>query len=485
MEVETSAPAAEDAAALYRADCKLMATSVERFVTLREARFATGALRLLSCLRAAGRASPTLTAPVLAAVVGSSFGGSHPLRERLLAVLPSPAPEPEPAEPKLAEGEAKKRPLLPEMELLLEVLVLLYLIDGGKVNEALPLADAMLERIGTWNRRTLDQFAERAYFYASWAYEKAGKIEGIRARLLAAQRTACLHHNVACQATLLNLLLRSYQSAKLFVQADKLLAKSNFPETASNAQLARFLYYNGRIKALQLEYSEAHRCLLQAQRKAPQTNTKAVGFKLAAFKLGAIVQLLLGEIPDRAIFRAPTTRAAMKPYLKLVQAVRLGDLAAFRDTMTRHAATFNADGNATLVMRLRQNVIRAGLRNISLAYARIRLVDAAHKLSLDHPDDMESIAAKAIRDGVIDASIDHNTGVLISCGAHDTYSTLEPQAAFHKRIVFCLNLHNDAVKAMTYPPDAHKGELPDADAIKERQREEQELAEALAEEDEF
>jgi hypothetical protein len=31
-------------------------------------------------------------------------------------------------------------------------------------------------------------------------------------------------------------------------------------------------------------------------------------------------------------------------------------------------------------MRLRQNVIRAGLRNISLAYARIRLADAAHKL---------------------------------------------------------------------------------------------------------
>eukprot|EP00962_Isochrysis_galbana_P046010 scaffold18346_cov73-Isochrysis_galbana.AAC.1 len=69
---------------------------------------------------------------------------------------------------------------------------------------------------------------------------------------------------------------------------------------------------------------------------------------------------------------------------------------------------------------------------------------------------MESIAAKAIRDGVIDASIDHVSGVLISTGAHDTYSTLEPQAAFHKRIVFCLNLHNDAVKAMTYPPDAHK-----------------------------
>jgi len=136
------------------------------------------------------------------------------------------------------------------------------------------------------------------------------------------------------------------------------------------------------------------------------------------------------------------------------------------------------------VVRLRQNVIRAGLRNISLSYSKISLADAAAKLALDHPEDMESIAAKAIRDGVIDASLDHSSGVLISKEGHDAYRTLEPQAAFHKRITFCLNLHNDTVKAMSYPPDAHKGELPDADTIKERQREEQELAEALAEEDE-
>ena len=137
----------------------------------------------------------------------------------------------------------------------------------------------------------------------------------------------------------------------------------------------------------------------------------------------------------------------------------------------------------TLVTRLRQNVIRAGLRNISLAYSKIFLKDVAAKLALDSAEDMESIAAKAIRDGVIDATVDHANGVLVSNEAHDVYSTLEPQAAFHKRITFCLNIHNDAVKAMSYPPDAHKDELPDAEAIKERQREEQELAEALAEED--
>ena len=245
--------------------------------------------------------------------------------------------------------------------------------------------------------------------------------------------------------------------------------------------MARYLYYTGRIKALQLEYTEAHRCLLQAQRKAP--SSKGLGFRLTVHKLGAIVQLLLGEIPDRAIFRDPSSRVPMLPYLKLVQAVRTGDLAAFRSAMEAHAATFAADTNYTLIVRLRQNVIRAGLRNISLAYSRIALSDIAKKLGLDHPEDMESIAAKAIRDGVIEASLDHSAGVLISKPTTDVYSTLEPQAAFHKRITFCLNVHNDAVKAMSYPPDSHKDGLPDAESIKERQREEQELAEALAEED--
>ncbi len=112
-----------------------------------------------------------------------------------------------------------------------------------------------------------------------------------------------------------------------------------------------------------------------------------------------------------------------------------------------------------------------------------RLAEIAAKLRLDHPEDMESIAAKAIRDGVIDATLDHAAGVLVSKEQHDVYSTLEPQAAFHKRITFCLNVHNDAVKAMSYPPDAHRDQLPDAEMIKERQREENELAESLAEDD--
>lgn len=80
------------------------------------------------------------------------------------------------------------------------------------------------------------------------------------------------------QATLLNLLLRNYFHFNLYEQADKLVSKSTFPENASNNQAARYAYYLGRIRALQLDYTEAHTQLLQAIRKAPQ-NTATAGFQ--------------------------------------------------------------------------------------------------------------------------------------------------------------------------------------------------------------
>ncbi|KAL1530151.1 hypothetical protein AB1Y20_001067 [Prymnesium parvum] len=481
MEVEpTKVEAPVDHVTEFTADFKASLAAVDRYISTREPRFVHAALTLVGKIRSleGKEGYQGKGASVLNSMVAHLFPAAHPHREMFRSVL---SPLTTPLEAVAVDEKEKAKPLNPETEVLLSLLVLVLLVDAKKKEEACTCADKLCERLLTWNRRTLDPFAERIYFYASWAAESAGRLQDMRSTLLAAHRTACLHHNTACQATTLNLLLRNYLHYKLFDQADKLLTKATFPEQASITQLARFLYYNGRIKALQLEYTEAHRCLQQAQRKAPQS--KALGFRLTVHKLGTIVQLLLGEIPDRAVFRNRQSRGSMLPYLKLVQAVRLGDLASFKSSMETHADVYHADGNYTLVMRLRQNVIRAGLRNISVAYSRISLADVAAKLHLDNPEDMEPIAAKAIRDGVIDAKLDHAEGTLISEGPHDVYSTLEPQAAFHKRITFCLNVHNDAVKAMSYPPDAHKGDLPDAETIKERQREEQELAQSLAEED--
>lgn len=55
------------------------------------------------------------------------------------------------------------------------------------------------------------------------------------------------------------------------------------------------------------------------------------------------------------------------------------------------------DRTSNLIVRLRHNVIRAGLRRISLAYSRISLADVASKLGLANVEDTECIVAKAIR----------------------------------------------------------------------------------------
>ena len=79
-------------------------------------------------------------------------------------------------------------------------------------------------------------------------------------------------------------------------------------------QLCRYLYYLGKIRTIQLEYTDAKDCLLQAARKAPAS---ARGFRIQCTKWAAIVRLLLGEIPERTTFMQPGMRQALRPYFEL------------------------------------------------------------------------------------------------------------------------------------------------------------------------
>ncbi|PON47709.1 26S proteasome regulatory subunit [Trema orientale] len=96
--------------------------------------------------------------------------------------------------------------------------------------------------------------------------------------------------------------------------------------------------------------------------------------------------------------------------------------------------------------------------------------------------DSESIVSKAIRDGAIDATLDHANGWMVPKETGDIYSTNRPQTAFDTRIAFSLNLHNEAVCALRFPPNSHK-EKESAGKRRERQQQEQELAKHIAEED--
>jgi len=342
-------------------------------------------------------------------------------------------------------------------------------------------SSSLIERLHSFNRRTLNPLSAKAYFYYSRCYEMVHKLEDIRVTLLNAYRTASLRHNDEAQAVLVNAILRNYLEYNLYDQAEKFVTNIAFKEeSTSSNQYARYLYYQGKIKSTQLEYTEAYKCLLGAIRKAPQNSAK--GFRIAVHKLACIVQLLMGEIPERSVFRQPGLKQALAPYLQLTLAVRVGDLVTFHNVVNTHANLFRTDKTYTLIQRVHHNVIKTGLRKINLAYTRISFEDICTKLHLDSPDDAEFIVAKAIRDGVINATINHEGRYIQSKENLDVYSTQEPQAAYHKRIKFCLRTHNEAVKAMRFPPDAHK---PSLDTAKERREREQEIAKLVEEDEEF
>jgi hypothetical protein len=127
--------------------------------------------------------------------------------------------------------------------------------------------------------------------------------------------------------------------------------------------------------------------------------------------------------------------------------VRAGSLSQFQTTLAAHAAQFEADKTYTLIARLRQNVIKTGIRRLSLSYSRIALRDICVKLHLDSEEDAEYIVGKAIRDGVIDGRIVHERGWM-ECGANKGAYGSEVAEVFSRRIGYCMELHNESVKVM-------------------------------------
>mmetsp|Transcript_1895 Transcript_1895/g.3882 ORF Transcript_1895/g.3882 Transcript_1895/m.3882 type:complete len:537 (-) Transcript_1895:31-1641(-) len=498
-------------------ELKVVMQTLDKAVSTKEGRFMSRAIRMVTTLRR------LLSKAVLSKAI-ETYLPESPAREQLVAFLakveevekmqidaPAAAPPAdakeeakkegaaESKEDKESEEKAKEREkeriekereeaawvrkmlTVPEAETLVLLLGAIFLLDQKHIESSMTVCWALIQRVLTFNRRTLDPLLSKAYFYWARCVELKGQSAQIRSELLSGYRTAVLKHDQIGQATILNLVLRNYLEFNLYEQADTLIRMSSFPEgDASNNQLARYLYYTGRVKAVQLEYTDAFRNLQQAARKAPQQS--ALGFRKTVYKLSVIVQLLLGEIPDRSIFSQKGMVSALRPYLHIAQAVRVGDLGAFHKAMQEHAEGFKKDKTYSLIVRMRHNVIKTGLKKINLAYSQISLADVCAKLHLESVEDTEFIVSKCILDGVIDAYVDHEAQTMISKANLDVYSTSEPQMQFHKRVAFCLDMHNQAVKAMRYAENT-KTEWESAEERKERLRQEEEMMNSMDEED--
>ncbi|KAF4807348.1 putative 26S proteasome regulatory subunit rpn3 [Colletotrichum siamense] len=469
------------------ADIKSNFALLDRAVVLFDARFTLRALRSISTIRK--RLTPDIIAQAIVETFPATVASGNVAKQLLIAIgrenVPlgrSSGPEMEvDSEPaKTAKNGQKKeaKEIIPEIDIFLGILIQVHLYDSKQFQLGADFSKQLTDRIHNLNRRTLDSLSAKVYFYYSMFCENLAPqpsspqspIVAIRPTLLAALRTAVLRKDIDTQASVIVLLLRSYLLTSHIAQADLLVSHTQFPENAANNQVARFLYYLGRIRAIQLRYTEAHEHLTAATRKAP-SSAAAVGFSQTATKLLLVVELLMGDIPERSTFRQPTLELALHPYFLLVQAVRVGKVQNFEMIIADHADTFRRDGTYSLILRLRQNVIKTGIRMMSLSYSRISLRDICIRLDLGSEESAEYIVAKAIRDGVIEATLDREHGYMKSKEVGDVYATREPGEAFHDRIRACLALHDESVKAMRFPMNQHRLELKNAQEARERERE--------------
>ncbi|KAI1641817.1 proteasome regulatory subunit C-terminal-domain-containing protein [Daldinia loculata] len=468
-------------------DIKSNFALLDRAVALFDARFSLRALRSISSLRK--RLTPDILAQVIAETFSVSSTSTNVAKQLLVAIGKEDVPlgrqpssemeiDSEPKAPAKNGNKKENKDVIPEIDIFLSILVQVYLFDAKQFQQGAEFSKYLSERIHSLNRRTLDSLSAKAYFYYSLFCEQLAPlppspqspIVAIRPTLLTALRTAVLRKDIDIQASVIVLLLRSYLLTSHISQADLLVSHTQFPDNAANNQVARFLYYLGRIRAIQLRYTEAHEHLTAATRKAPASSC-ALGFAQTATKLLLVVELLMGDIPERATFRVSNMEQALHPYFLLVQAVRVGNLEDFEVTIADHADTFRRDGTYSLILRLRQNVIKTGIRMMSLSYSRISLRDICIRLHLGSEESAEYIVAKAIRDGVIEATLDRERGFMKSKEVGDVYATREPGEAFHDRIRACLALHDESVKAMRFPMNQHRLELKNAQEARERERE--------------
>lgn len=417
--------------------------SLHKSATNFDNRYVSKVFRDLGSLRRKISKDPS----ALVAVISKSYPSDHASRANLLAQLP-PATD-------TMDVESTTE-VLPEINVYVHLLVQLYLLDTHELDKLDKFNQTVLTLLQSYNRRTLDFIMAKVWFYIARTYELRNDWFSIRPALLSGLRSATLRHDDETTASIITLLLRNYLFTHDISQAANLCEKIVFPANAGNALTARYYYYLSRIHTIQLDYSTAHECVVAAIRKAPQTKL-AKGFLQEATKLNVIIELLMGDIPELRTFKSASGN--LEPYFYVTKAVRLGDLKFFGEVLNKYESVFVKDNNFTLVSRLRQNVIKTGIRMISLSYSKVSLKDICIKLHLDSEEATEYIVSKAIRDGVIEASVNHEYGYMQSRELLDVYSTKLPQEVFDHRIRFCLSLHTDSVKAMRYPSDDSKAEL--------------------------
>ena len=331
------------------------------------------------------------------------------------------------------------------------MIILTKLVDYKEYKEALTSVQNLILFFKVNESLTINTLKAKAYYYLALITEKLNIQDQIINELQEAYRTACIEMDFISQVTLINCIIRYYLNNKNIEMARSFISKTKYVENISSYEDARYLFYIGKIEAIQMNYSDSYTHLSSSFRKAPEKTGD--GFKNLVNKYLILVQLLMGEIPDmKSLMKSNRVRdfKEFEPYLLLLKIVRQGNLEEFKKGIEIYEMNFKRDGTFNLVQRIRQVVIKAGLRKINLSYSRISIKDITEKLKLENEKEAEYIIAKAIRDGVFLATINHEEGYVKSKEINDIYSTFEPQRSYQSRILFLNNIFVESQRSMKY-----------------------------------
>ena len=90
------------------------------------------------------------------------------------------------------------------------------LIDDGDLKNAKEFGDFIFLRLQNVSLRTLDHLAAKSLYLYSVVYEKLKLLPEVRLKMFEAYKTACLRSDQIGQATITNIILRSYLSQNLY-----------------------------------------------------------------------------------------------------------------------------------------------------------------------------------------------------------------------------------------------------------------------------
>ena len=468
MEIDAHGDGSQAARAVGKEDVQTILSALEEIsnaTKYMDARYVWRALKELSAIR-----KNSLNQEALTALVSSVYPDSSIFKVSLLKYInDNHKSSVEDADKLRAQYPAAFYQVTPEKTIevsaevngLFHLLVQLYLLDGKKYAELNAFnSKVVIPRVvAFYNQRSLDLINAKLWFYTVLGHEATGDVANtaVRASMIQFLRTASLKHDNETRAMLINLILRNMLAAGEVDSAADFVNKVDFPSTdVSNPLEARYYFYLSKINAIQLDYSSANEFIIAAIRKAPH-NDNSLGFLQQANKLHCVIQLLMGDIPELSFFHQKDMQNSLYPYYHLTNTVKLGDLKKFTYIISRFKQQLIHDSNYQLCVRLRSNVIKTGIRVISLTYKKISLKDICLKLRLDSEQAAEYMVSRSIRDGVIEASINHDQGYIETSELLNVYGTRDPQAVFDERIQFVTQLHDESVMAMRYPEDSKKG----------------------------